>query len=260
MSIATNSWGRYPQNDYRSYLEHHGILGMRWGVRRYQNSDGSLTKAGKKRYGASDKESSKSRNSKTSKLASASERLKRFSSVAKQKLSDPRTQKAIKAGAIVLGTAALAYGGYKLNKKIDLENLKFAKVAGTNFANRFVDMNHPLNQGTGSMAAGRYFNAVTKGQELRGPLSTKIAEDIYDSRGKLGSIKRVKQYRDILKGKKAFDDVLDYKGILDKALDDTKWEEGGRYGSSKLAELLYYYNMLGGGRVSSFREMKMNKR
>lgn len=29
-------------------LEHHGILGMKWGVRRYQNKDGSLTAAGKK--------------------------------------------------------------------------------------------------------------------------------------------------------------------------------------------------------------------
>lgn len=33
------------------YLEHHGILGQRWGVRRFQNPDGSLTKAGQKRYG-----------------------------------------------------------------------------------------------------------------------------------------------------------------------------------------------------------------
>ncbi len=32
------------------YLCHHGILGMRWGVRRYQNPDGTLTKAGKDRY------------------------------------------------------------------------------------------------------------------------------------------------------------------------------------------------------------------
>lgn len=31
-------------------LTHHGILGQKWGVRRYQNSDGSLTEAGKKRY------------------------------------------------------------------------------------------------------------------------------------------------------------------------------------------------------------------
>lgn len=32
-------------------LYHHGIKGMKWGVRRYQNADGSLTDAGKKRYG-----------------------------------------------------------------------------------------------------------------------------------------------------------------------------------------------------------------
>ena len=31
------------------YLAHHGIKGMRWGVRRYQNEDGSYTDAGKKR-------------------------------------------------------------------------------------------------------------------------------------------------------------------------------------------------------------------
>ena len=29
-------------------LQHHGILGQKWGIRRYQNKDGSLTSAGKK--------------------------------------------------------------------------------------------------------------------------------------------------------------------------------------------------------------------
>ena len=32
-------------------LYHHGILGQKWGVRRFQNADGSYTSAGKKRYG-----------------------------------------------------------------------------------------------------------------------------------------------------------------------------------------------------------------
>ena len=31
-------------------LYHHGIKGQRWGVRRYQNADGSLKDASKKRY------------------------------------------------------------------------------------------------------------------------------------------------------------------------------------------------------------------
>lgn len=32
------------------YLAHHGIKGQKWGVRRYQNPDGTLTDAGRKKY------------------------------------------------------------------------------------------------------------------------------------------------------------------------------------------------------------------
>lgn len=34
----------------RNELYHHGIKGQKWGIRRYQNEDGSYTAAGKKRY------------------------------------------------------------------------------------------------------------------------------------------------------------------------------------------------------------------
>lgn len=53
------------KNDYYcslfdgEYIEHFGIKGMKWGVRRYQNSDGSYTAAGRARYKAAGGKGSK---------------------------------------------------------------------------------------------------------------------------------------------------------------------------------------------------------
>lgn len=43
--------------DHDDYLIHHGIKGQKWGRRRYQNADGSLTIAGRARYGVIETES-----------------------------------------------------------------------------------------------------------------------------------------------------------------------------------------------------------
>lgn len=65
---------------YSNELYHHGIKGQKWGVRRFQNKDGSLTNAGRKRY---DDESD-------------------------YKKSDHKTAKKIATGVAIAGTAALA--------------------------------------------------------------------------------------------------------------------------------------------------------
>lgn len=45
-------------------LQHHGILGQKWGVRRYQNKDGSLTPAGKKHVASNKEENKKTQSAK----------------------------------------------------------------------------------------------------------------------------------------------------------------------------------------------------
>lgn len=72
-----------------SYLYHHGIKGQKWGVRRFQNEDRTLTPAGKERYGRNKTESTNS------------------------KIDPDIAKKIAKTTLSVAGTAAVAYGTYK---------------------------------------------------------------------------------------------------------------------------------------------------
>ena len=55
-SLHNNITNKHASNRFEFYdsLQHHGIIGQKWGVRRYQNPDGTLTEEGKQRYLNSD--------------------------------------------------------------------------------------------------------------------------------------------------------------------------------------------------------------
>ena len=79
---------------YSNELYHHGIKGQKWGVRRYQNKDGTLTAAGKKReQKMNDKLKSankklRSANKELKALRSENASLKKTASTASKKVSE----------------------------------------------------------------------------------------------------------------------------------------------------------------------------
>lgn len=107
------------------YIMHAGIKGMKWGVRRYQNPDGTLTPAGKKRYKnnvsedyarAHDKKSVKSMSDKE--LRERNNRLQmeqQYKNLTKKKgIGKKAIQAYIAGGTLIAGvaTATAAYGKF----------------------------------------------------------------------------------------------------------------------------------------------------
>lgn len=60
-NLKTELYHSFSDEDI-SVLKHHGILGMKWGVRRYQNEDGTLTPEGERRYYKDEKGKYRKRN------------------------------------------------------------------------------------------------------------------------------------------------------------------------------------------------------
>ena len=106
-------------------LYHYGIKGMRWGVRRYQNADGSLTNAGKKRYAETIHEDYAKAHSKKNirsmsdaELRSRNNRLQMEQQYKSLTTHTSRGKKILNTLIATAGTISAAEAAYKTYKRI----------------------------------------------------------------------------------------------------------------------------------------------
>lgn len=133
---------------YSDELYHHGIKGMKWGVRRFQNKDGTRTAAGKKRY--ADENPSKAKEDDVNENQ-------------KKGLTD-KQKKILKIGAAAAGTALVAYGSYKVYQAYTGSGQKVDPDTGFRLLNKDMSTQQHLN----AINPGRIrlFSMGTKNKEI----------------------------------------------------------------------------------------------
>lgn len=122
-------------NTHQAELYHHGIKGQRWGVRRYQNADGSLTNAGLHRYYGPNAKHQIGNTRLVDSSAKAKQRKFDNSSSGNPSKDDrqhhgltDRQKTILKVGAAVAATGLATYGAYKLHE-ISVKNDVMKRVS-----------------------------------------------------------------------------------------------------------------------------------
>lgn len=129
-------------------LYHHGVKGQKWGIRRYQNTDGSYKSGAKGRYDddgspgvnksrstSGSKSSVKGKSSKA-KTGSKKETKASKSKGPKKKMS---TKKKVAIGLGVTGAALAAYGAYKYSNRIKDQAYKHRLATGSKEFDKLFD-------------------------------------------------------------------------------------------------------------------------
>lgn len=162
-------------------LVHHGILGQKWGVRRFQNADGTMTAAGKKRYKTGDGSSKGKRALPFSKEARrqhlakklAKKKGKQVEEQKKQEMTveekkkqilESRSAKALYENANMFSTQELQSAYNRLNLERNIKSLVPEEVsAGKKYVNRMRTVNSVMDATANVIGTGsRLYDNVAK--------------------------------------------------------------------------------------------------
>lgn len=133
---------------HSSELYHHGILGMKWGVRRYQNKDGSYTAEGKLRRGKSSNDDWYATSSKAKKM-STTDKMRVAKSI-------------VDAGKKGVASIESSRQKHNVPPRMDLSNMTDQELAqAINRENLEVQYNRLFNTPTVSKGE-RYVNEILK--------------------------------------------------------------------------------------------------
>lgn len=182
-------------------LSHHGILGMKWGVRRYQNKDGSLTAAGRARYNTdSNPYARKAERRKEKSLDAAKAHLNALTS-GNEKVAKKTEKKAIKAlnkylNAEETAAAYEIFEAHNSKKKYTKTESKIKRLTQKNTDGRYTQKLQELTQKSNT------YKKDLESKQMKANYRRSLTEKIVNSARTSGySVREISRLRSFQTGK-----------------------------------------------------------